>query len=821
MSNIERIGVHEKIYVALGNEMQEEEALLTLNWVLKKWASSSQSHHPISIIILFITTSSSNHFVYTPFGKLPASSVSDDKLQILRKCEREKIDQLLSKYIAFCGKVKTEVQEIDKQDEPIQSIVVDLMNKYRITKLVMGMIFMRSPSGRSKSAISRSFYVQRNKPEYCELYILCSGKLVVIKDENEEGHIEDEQGVVMGKLKQKGSLKDWLGKMLHHSSSHGKSQICPSSRASTTTVDSDSPVSRNVNQWETYEHEIEEYLKELLGSNSRKGKENVENDESSVNNPSEQNILDCVEDVSVKIEALKKEIQAAQRMTEVHKNGTKAEIDRQAKALWAICLCNYRIEELEAHITEEITARDDITKEIDNTKEQLYEILTDVQESKNSLTSLLDLQSELSSKLQVSSLAKLGAEAQLEHSATARTELVREIEELRRQRDVFHRRIEFCKEKDAIEMATKVGSDPVSCRFREFSVEEVRLATDNFAKYRRLTCGRDWRGAYKGRINRLSVSIKVIDPDVDLSQGMFQAKVSLLANTRHPHIISFIGFCTELRCLVFEYMHNGCLRDILFSRPKSKLLQWHQRIQIAAQVSTGLGFLHLAQPRPIVYGGLTGLNPSRIFLDRNLAVKIHPFELVPCSNGDYIQADVSSFGDLLLQLLTGRNWAMLDCEATVIDKQAILEALDDNAGDWPSSLAEEIVELAVKCRSVKLDPDVDLTMSSVTKELKKLKKKADDIINRREYHMGVEDGMCFGEESTNVPSIFICPIFKVVMDNPHIAADGHSYELEAIEEWLRMGHTTSPVTNQKFNHKHLIPNNNLRFLIEDWRSSTS
>ncbi|KAK9713152.1 hypothetical protein RND81_06G007100 [Saponaria officinalis] len=812
MKNIEKMVVHEKIYVALGNEMQEEEALLTLDWVIKKWGS--QTHHPISIIILFITSSSSNQFVYTPFGRLPASIVSDERLQILRKCEQEKIDQLFSKYKAFCGKVKAEVHKIDKQDEQIESIVVDLITEHKITKLVMGMIIMRSSSGRSKSA-NGSFYVHRNKPDYCELYILCRGKLVVLKEENDEGHIEDEQGVVVAKLKQKPSLKGWLGKMLYHG--HGKSPIYPSSK-SLTSNDPDSPVLRNVNQWEIHEHEIEEYLKELLGSSSKKGKENVEEDESSVNCPSEQNTPDCVEDVSVRIEALKKDIQAAQQMIEFHKNSTNAEIDRQAKALWAICLCNHRSEELEAHITEENAARNDIAKEIDNTKEQLYEILTDVEESKNRLTSLLELQSDLSSKLQVSSLAKLGAETQLEDTATARAELVREIEELRRQKDVFQRRIEFCKEKDAIEEATRMSSDPVSCSYREFSVEEIKLATDDFAKYRRLTCGGEWAGVYKGRINRLSVTIKMLDPDTDIPQELFQAKVRLLANIRHPNIVSFVGFCSELRCLVFEYMHNGCLRDILFSSPKSRTLQWHQRIQIAAQISIGLGFLHQAQPRPIVYGGL---NASRVFLDRNLVVKIHPFELSPCCNGDDVQTDVSAFGDLLLQLLIGRNLAVINCGATMIDKQSILEALDDSAGEWPSSLAEEILRLAIKCRSVKLEPDLGLTMSSVTNELIKLKKRADDIINRREYHMGVDDGLCSGEEPTNVPAIFICPIFKVVMDNPHIAADGHSYELEAIEEWLRMGHNTSPVTNQKLNHKHLIPNKNLRFLIEDWRSSTS
>lgn len=38
-------------------------------------------------------------------GKLPASSVSEEKLQVLRKYEEQKIDKLLSKYITFCGKV--------------------------------------------------------------------------------------------------------------------------------------------------------------------------------------------------------------------------------------------------------------------------------------------------------------------------------------------------------------------------------------------------------------------------------------------------------------------------------------------------------------------------------------------------------------------------------------------------------------------------------------------------------------------------------------------------------------------------------------------
>ncbi|KAK6931385.1 U-box domain [Dillenia turbinata] len=60
-----------------------------------------------------------------------------------------------------------------------------------------------------------------------------------------------------------------------------------------------------------------------------------------------------------------------------------------------------------------------------------------------------------------------------------------------------------------------------------------------------------------------------------------------------------------------------------------------------------------------------------------------------------------------------------------------------------------------------------------------------------------------------------------VMKNPHVAADGFSYELEAIEEWLGMAHDTSPMTNLRLKHKHLTPNHTLRTLIQDWYNSRS
>ena len=59
------------------------------------------------------------------------------------------------------------------------------------------------------------------------------------------------------------------------------------------------------------------------------------------------------------------------------------------------------------------------------------------------------------------------------------------------------------------------------------------------------------------------------------------------------------------------------------------------------------------------------------------------------------------------------------------------------------------------------------------------------------------------------------------MKNPHVAADGFSYELEAIEKWIIAGHDTSPMTNLRLQHPYLTPNHTLRSLIQDWQNETS
>ncbi|KXZ55890.1 hypothetical protein GPECTOR_2g1441 [Gonium pectorale] len=62
-----------------------------------------------------------------------------------------------------------------------------------------------------------------------------------------------------------------------------------------------------------------------------------------------------------------------------------------------------------------------------------------------------------------------------------------------------------------------------------------------------------------------------------------------------------------------------------------------------------------------------------------------------------------------------------------------------------------------------------------------------------------------------------------LMEDPVVAADGHSYERDAISQWLagaarsRGGRATSPMTGAGLPHTSLTPNYTLRSLIRDWR----
>ncbi|CAN8264237.1 unnamed protein product [Cochlearia groenlandica] len=772
----------EKVYIAVGNDLQE--GFKTIEWALKKW-----NNIPISIVLLHLCNNISQDFVYTPFGKLPASSMSEEKLQVLRKYEEQKINKLLSNYVTFCGKVKAELLKVEKQDDSIQVLILDLISNLRITKLVMGITFMRSSSSwKSKSAISGSFYVYQNKPEFCEFYIICGGKMVSLKRDNDVNN----------------NIRSWIGKMFYD----------PGRNLDRSSANNDDPTASE-SSWDKNLPEIENYFQQLLSLNL----EEQEEDESPVEEEEEDHddgvALDVLQHMSVseKLEYVRRKVMEAKLMIKENIRQVKVNAERSDKAEWAISLCICRIEELEAGIKEESEKREKLQGKLDLDKECIVEANSYVEKGKTKISLLGELREELSNKVRTTMEDKSQAEAELERAVLKTGEMITEIEKLRNQRDVFNLRIEFCKEKEATGLDSK---EVVKCGYREYVAEDIILATESYSERLRLKSGGNWTNVYRGRIKHTTVAVKVIGDS--LSDDVFATKVKLLNEIRHPNLVAIAGFCSQKpKCILFEYMHSGNLRDNLFTSQRksrrSKILKWHDRIRIAHQVCSGLGFLHSVKPKPIVHGRLT---PSKILLDRNLVPKITGFGLMMHSDQSDTKPDVMAFGVLLLHLLTGRNWPGL-LKAMSMNQTSILRDLDQTAGKWPLELAKEFGALAVKCSSVNRGGNMDYSIRDIMEELGNIRKKADDfrIIGGYEEatNPNIEEG-----DANDIPSIFMCPILQEVMKDPHVAADGFSYELEAIEEWLSMGHDTSPMTNLRLDYQVLTPNHTLRTLIQDWHS---
>lgn len=71
------------------------------------------------------------------------------------------------------------------------------------------------------------------------------------------------------------------------------------------------------------------------------------------------------------------------------------------------------------------------------------------------------------------------------------------------------------------------------------------------------------------------------------------------------------------------------------------------------------------------------------------------------------------------------------------------------------------------------------------------------------------------DDDESVPDEFKCPILHAPMSVPVVAADGHTYSLEAIGKWLVVS-CKSPVTNKPLAHTHLAVNHTLRKIMLEW-----
>ncbi|KAI5067393.1 hypothetical protein GOP47_0017921 [Adiantum capillus-veneris] len=384
--------------------------------------------------------------------------------------------------------------------------------------------------------------------------------------------------------------------------------------------------------------------------------------------------------------------------------------------------------------------------------------------------------------------------------------------------------------KEAEEKASQEATEKVCTRvtsqeqFFEYSYRELQAATNEFSDDNKLGEG-SYGPVYRGKLP-CSIAIKVLSSDGSQGCHKFRNEIQLLSRIHHPHIVRMLGACFDKGCIVYEHMENGSLEDRLNCKDGTPPLPWYTRFRICVEVAAALLFLH-SSSQTMVHNDLTFRN---ILLDDHFVSKIGNIGVAKLASSNLItlykplgmyvhpdyqlsgiiscESDVFSLGIIMLQLLTGRQAVgVSDVVEDAVYNGHLEDVLDKSAGEWPLAEAMDLAFVGLQCADPRKKNRPNLS-TKVLPDLQKIEIVASKAVAKLTF---------FGTKMIT-PSFFLCPISQEIMENPHIAADGFTYDFDTIESWLR-GHDTSPMTNLTVNHKNLVPNHTLRSTIKEWQEN--
>ncbi|XP_021629704.2 G-type lectin S-receptor-like serine/threonine-protein kinase SD2-2 [Manihot esculenta] len=213
-------------------------------------------------------------------------------------------------------------------------------------------------------------------------------------------------------------------------------------------------------------------------------------------------------------------------------------------------------------------------------------------------------------------------------------------------------------------------------KLRLFSYDELKAATNGF----REELGKGSFGAvYKGTLYKRKklVAVKRLEKLVEEGEREFQAEMRAIGRTHHKNLVRLLGYCAvdSKRLLVYEYMSNGSLANLVFN--SSGRPSWNQRIKIAIDVAKGIHYLHEECETPIIH---CDIKPQNILMDEFWTAKIADFGLAKLLMPDQtrtftvvrgtrgylapewhkntpisVKADIYSYGIVLLEIVCCRK----------------------------------------------------------------------------------------------------------------------------------------------------------------------
>ncbi|KAG6738301.1 hypothetical protein POTOM_057912 [Populus tomentosa] len=216
---------------------------------------------------------------------------------------------------------------------------------------------------------------------------------------------------------------------------------------------------------------------------------------------------------------------------------------------------------------------------------------------------------------------------------------------------------------------------------RSFSYSELEKATSGFMEeLGRGSIGAVYRGTMPG--GDRTVAVKRLEKVLDEGETKFRAEITVIGQTYHRNLVRLLGFCVEgsRRVLVYEYLRNGTLADLLFQSERRPI--WKERVRIALDIARGILYLHEECQACIIHCNIT---PQNILMDDSWMAKISDFGLSKLLYPDEIRssmalsqsrghmapewqnnalmsvkADIYSFGVVLLEIICCRSSIKVD-----------------------------------------------------------------------------------------------------------------------------------------------------------------
>ncbi|XP_009618146.1 cysteine-rich receptor-like protein kinase 42 [Nicotiana tomentosiformis] len=159
-----------------------------------------------------------------------------------------------------------------------------------------------------------------------------------------------------------------------------------------------------------------------------------------------------------------------------------------------------------------------------------------------------------------------------------------------------------------------------------FKYEMLEKATGGFDPLNKL--GQGGSGSvYKGILpDGKTVAVKRLLYNTRQWAEEFFNEVNLISGIQHKNVVKLLGCSIEgpESLLVFDFVSNKNLDQVLFDKNKRQFVSWNERFQIILGIAEGLAYLHEGSKAKIIHRDIKN---SNILVDEQLIPKIADFGL--------------------------------------------------------------------------------------------------------------------------------------------------------------------------------------------------